>query len=301
MNDCSAELTVCQSKLDRAKNRERELLLTIRELRNRLACRVDTTHGTPIQHIDPHPAADVEAISSEEGQISSEGERATGSAVKVGDSVEDLFKPFASRRPDFEVVKKVSSLPCSFARARSLNLSSCSRLCKCVIIITLPRVLNGSLFSSFSYNLILSNIRSIWVITEGDLVWETCPDAAYIARAAQRIQSEGICKPCRNKAMDRLRTQGQNELIAHLSGAYYYLGTYTIGDPGKFGPEEFERLPKNVREGVISSTGTSFSRCKELREKLCSGEVTTLKFPVRKVGRNSKLSAYLQNMPGSFN
>ncbi|KAL6304121.1 hypothetical protein BKA93DRAFT_785148 [Sparassis latifolia] len=126
-----------------------------------------------------------------------------------------------------------------------------------------------------------------------DLVWVNCPDDAFFVKAAQCLAKENELKACRNKAMKRLQQQAKCELILHVSGAFYYVGTYNVGQQEKLSREEYDALPHPVQNTLISSSCHSASLQPELRAMYSTGRVTGLKYPLRRVRYNHALHARL--------
>ncbi|KAI0938898.1 hypothetical protein AcV5_000467 [Taiwanofungus camphoratus] len=89
-------------------------------------------------------------------------------------------------------------------------------------------------------------IRSIFVALPDDLVWVECPNTAYFVKSTQRLGKGNNWKACKNKSVKRLQKGGTTEIILHASGAFYYTGTYVVGDAEKLCLADFEKLPEKV-------------------------------------------------------
>lgn len=139
------------------------------------------------------------------------------------------------------------------------------------------------------------DIRSIGIVTADEFIWAQCPDLAFFVKPAQILGKNGAWKGCGNKSIKRLQKEGAAELIPHFSGAYYYVGSYTVGKQERLTLQEFEQLPEKVQRHLIMSSGKP-SKYHELREMYFSGRLTAFKFSVRRVGFNSKLHERLRQL-----
>ncbi|KAH9916825.1 uncharacterized protein B0H18DRAFT_1037361 [Fomitopsis serialis] len=136
-------------------------------------------------------------------------------------------------------------------------------------------------------------IRNIVIVTPAEFVWASCPDTGHFVKPALFHGKGGKWQDAKLKSIKRLQKQGPTEVIPYFSGAYYYVGTYTVGEAEHMNVEEFERLPEKTQRGVVGSSGKP-TEYGSLRELYLGGKLSALKFPVRRTGFNSKLNRYLR-------
>ena len=95
------------------------------------------------------------------------------------------------------------------------------------------------------------------VIVEPEhFVWANCPDTAFFVKPALFHGKGGKWQDSKLKSIRRLQKQGVTgvEIVPHFSGAYYYVGTYTVGEAEPMSAEQFEKLPEKVRVALSNLT-----------------------------------------------
>ena len=95
------------------------------------------------------------------------------------------------------------------------------------------------------------------VIVEPEhFVWANCPDTAFFVKPALFHGKGGKWQDSKLKSIRRLQKQGVTgvEIVPHFSGAYYYVGTYTVGEAEPMSAEQFEQLPEKVRIALSNRT-----------------------------------------------
>ncbi|CCM00282.1 uncharacterized protein FIBRA_02312 [Fibroporia radiculosa] len=116
-------------------------------------------------------------------------------------------------------------------------------------------------------------IRNICVVVPDDFVWVSCPDAAFFVKPLH-CQGKGtnMWKICKNKSVKRLQRESSYELVPYFSGAYYYVGSYSIGEAERLSIDEFEQLPEKVLvvklRAELSATQSSLAELEDENMKL---------------------------------
>ncbi|KAH9916827.1 uncharacterized protein B0H18DRAFT_1037369 [Fomitopsis serialis] len=93
-------------------------------------------------------------------------------------------------------------------------------------------------------------------VTASDFVPGESIEDSYFIKPSM-VCHNGQWAPCKNKAFNKRIAKGQIDLIAHLGGAPYYLGTYIITDnPEPMTAEYFQGLPDVVSRVEACALGT---------------------------------------------
>ncbi|TFY67523.1 hypothetical protein EVJ58_g1573 [Rhodofomes roseus] len=136
-------------------------------------------------------------------------------------------------------------------------------------------------------------IKNIVIVTPADFVWASCPDTGHFVKAALFRTKGDKWQDTKLKFIKRLQKRGPTEIIPYFSGAYYYVGTYTVGEAEAMNAVDFEGLPEKTQQEVISSSGKP-TEWGSLRELYLCGKLSALRFPVQRTGFNSPLHQYLR-------
>lgn len=99
------------------------------------------------------------------------------------------------------------------------------------------------------------------IVEPADFVWVSCPDSAYFVKPALFHGKGGKWQDSKLKSIRRLQKQDATgvEIVPHFSGAYYYVGTYTVGEAEPMSAEQFEQLPEKVRIILYDFTDCSWT------------------------------------------
>ncbi|EPS93252.1 hypothetical protein FOMPIDRAFT_87449 [Fomitopsis schrenkii] len=133
------------------------------------------------------------------------------------------------------------------------------------------------------------------IVGPSHFVWASCPDTAYFVKPALYHGKGGKWQDSKLKSIKRLQKQGAMgvEIVPHFSGAYYYVGTYTVGEAEPMSAEQFEQLPEKAQRGIVESSGKPVE-FESLRVLYLSGKLLAIRFPVRRIGFNPQLHRYLR-------
>ncbi|KAH9928816.1 uncharacterized protein B0H18DRAFT_231035 [Fomitopsis serialis] len=122
------------------------------------------------------------------------------------------------------------------------------------------------------------------IIARGEVVWDNFPATGYVIKPDRRLSKKSNWTTVKHGKLRR----PANELMACISGVWYYLGTYTSVSSETFPAQSFRELSEEVQSRVIMLAGTK-SRRDGLRSMLENGEITMTKISLRRVGVNQRV------------
>lgn len=115
-------------------------------------------------------------------------------------------------------------------------------------------------------------------------MWHLCPETGYFI-APEHTLPVNVQVPYKDDPLPHAPRKRTIELFCQpLSfGAVWYTGRYEVGNAETMQPDEYKLLPEEIQQYVVEKTSSSLSHS-ALQDKYLGGQMTALRYPVRRVG-----------------